>query len=106
MAGGDQTRSLRIRDERDVVVRRLDRAQAGLLQLHALLCELTEIWFFQARLENDRAGNDTHAARPVVGKAPLCGNGQRLYPLDVAWSSRHMDFRRGDRRRSTAVQVA
>ena len=106
VAGGDQARRLGVGDQRDVIVGALDRAEARFRQPHALLRQLAKIGCLQARLKDHRAGDDAHAARPVVGKAALRGDCQRLDALDVAWPARHMHLRRRDRGRGAAVQVA
>ena len=106
MAGGDEPGGLGVGHQRNVVVGGLHRAEPRLGEAHALLRELDKIRGLEARLQDHRAGDDAHAAGPIVGEAALRRERQRLDAFDVLRPSGNMDLGGRDRRRRAAVQVA
>ena len=103
MAGGDQSRRL-LGHQRHVIVGGFTAPKP--CQPHALLRELQEIRSLEAGLQDHRAGDHAHAARPVVGKAALRRERQRLDALGVLRPARHVDLGGRDRGRRAAVEVA
>src|SRR5581483_11160904 len=93
-------------DHRRVVVRRLHAAEAGLRQPHALLRDLLEVRLDQARLEDDRAGIDAHAARAQVLEALFRRYGERLDAFRILRPAGHVHFRGADGGRGAAVRIA
>jgi hypothetical protein len=106
VAGGDHAVRPRGGDQRRVLERGLERAEARLGKPHALLGDLAEVVAIERRLENDRAGMHLHAAGAIVRETLVRGDRQRLHPVGVARPARDMDLRRADRRGHSAVQVA
>ena len=78
--GGDRPGGLGIGDKRDVIVGGLYGAEAGLGERDAVCRKLLEVGGFQARLQNDRACDHPHAARPKGGKASCAASASALTP--------------------------
>jgi hypothetical protein len=72
----------------------------------ALLCQLVEVRRSEPRLEDHRAGDHTHAARPPLRETALRRDRQRLDALGIARPPRHVHLGRGNRRGDAAVHVA
>ncbi len=106
VAGGDQAGGPGVGDQRRVVVGGRDRTETGLRKPHTFLRQFLEIIGFEARLQDHRTGNDFHPARPVVRKAALRRDRQRLDAFGIARPARHMHFGGRDRRGDAAVQIA
>ena len=70
-----------------------------------MISQFGEVAFVEARLKNDRAGMDSHAARAIGLETARRGNRERLDTNRILWTARHMDLGRRDRGRDAAVQI-
>ena len=89
-----------------VFIGRCKIAKSRLGKPNALSLHLGEIIFGQPRLQDDRAGVNAHAARPVALEGFTRCYCQRLDAGRIARPARHMHFRRADARRHSAVNIA
>src|SRR5262245_19633275 len=98
--------SARSRDQRRILVRARKRAESSLGKPDAFFGDLAKIVSGEIWLENDGAGMNRHAARPVAVEALARCDRKRLDAFGITRAPRHVHFRGTDRSRHATVDVA